>query len=77
MIGRRKRPAGLRLRSNAEASDDLRLDADDCVGVVYPRMEQLLVAQDPVGISDGVGVARDDDAPPRSGGAGLQRDVKL
>ena len=64
VIARCKRPAGLRLRSYSEASDDFRLDGDDGVGVVYPRMEQLLVAQDLVGIGDGVCVARDDDAPP-------------
>ena len=32
--------------------------------VVYPRVEQLLVAQDLVGICDGVCASRDDNAPP-------------
>ena len=59
-------PTGLRLRGDdAEAGDDVRLDGDDSVGVIYPRMEQLLIARDLVGIRESVRSARNDDAPAR------------
>src|SRR5271167_1675285 len=57
---------GLRLRGDdAEAGDDVRLDGDDSVGVIYPRMEQLLIARDLVGIRESVRSARNDNAPAR------------